>query len=258
MILDQNNDSAMNCDLKDNLELKSIATQEDKSLLPAYDREHDNDLSCCGDEVEICRLTELPSAPIYGFDEDGDILAQDCTFTPCSSVGSEHDVATLATRPGDDVGVCGDGTGGNVLEVSGYNTLDASTFTGSGNSDSDIWLIDEVPGETGESRSDVLLHRDHNVSRGPQEDESAMAEQRKSHHEDNRVVVPKVEVVEPKTSTSVKTVPKIDLHASSIEIVEDYLEEDLSDAQLRDFCSMVVSNPGKHNPGTIQFVMVDY
>lgn len=254
MKLDQINSLAMNCDLKNNMELQARSRQGSTALYPACDRELDS-IFCSREEDEFSRLAGLSSAPIYAFDEDGDILPQSHPFTPHNSVGSAHDMSPSTTQSVDSIDNIGGTKGedveseGHVFDTPGDSQDAAPTFAG-GVDEKEIWLIDDENGIAGDSKppasprpasedEDNEVFGGKGVAQLPQNDGT----QKEGGKERKEGVLG----LEKRTSARAKTVPTIDLHAASIEVVEDYLEDDTSDLRLQGCCSMVVSHPGREN-----------
>lgn len=249
MILDQISCLSMNCDLKTNMDLQPGDPQGGTTVFPVCGRRRDS-IFASQEEDEFCRLAGLSSAPIYAFDEDGDILPQSHPFTPHNSVGSALDMSPSTTQPGNNVygGSEGEDVEGNVFDTPGDSQDAAPSFAG-GVDEREIWLIDDESGIADDAKPPTSpLRRRPSPLEGekevfgtkePAEDPQDQKEQEREEEEGVE------DGLKMGTSARAKGVPTIDLHAASIEVVEDYLEDNTGDDQLRDCCSMVVSHPGR-------------
>ncbi|XP_069992673.1 uncharacterized protein [Penaeus vannamei] len=251
MVLDQINSLAMNCDLKATMDLEPGDPQGGTALYAVCGKKRDS-IFASPEEDEFIRLAGLSSAPLYAFDEDGDILPQSHPFTPHNSVGSAFDMSPSTPQPGGTEGDDID-DGANVFDTPGDSQDAAPSFAG-GVAEKEIWLIDDENGIADDARPPApplrrrpsSLEEEQEVfgvkglAEDPQEAEG-LKEQEKEEKEEVE------DGLKMGTSARAKGVPTIDLHAASIEVVEDYLEDDTGDDRLRDCCSMVVSHPGGPN-----------
>lgn len=249
MVLDQINSLAMNCDLKATMDLEPGDPQGSTALYAVCGKKRDS-IFASPEEDEFIRLAGLSSAPLYAFDEDGDILPQSHPFTPHNSVGSAFDMSPTTPQPGGTEGDDVD-DGANVFDTPGDSQDAAPSFAG-GVAEKEIWLIDDENGITDDARPPAppLRRRPSSLEeeqevfgvKGLAEDPQEAEGLKEQEKEENKGVEDGLKMG---TSARAKGVPTIDLHAASIEVVEDYLEDDTGDDRLRDCCSMVVSHPGR-------------
>ncbi|KAK8380530.1 hypothetical protein O3P69_016843 [Scylla paramamosain] len=180
---------------------------------------------------------ELPCAPIYSFDEDGDILQCVETQTPGDKEG--HFPTTATGRP-SEVPARSDAAEGEAGEVGlvapcGTPNMEFTQATPEETwketvpeENSDINATEEAPGvPDASSCSHPIL-----ASVGTAEDTVPHIDVApKDTHDPAAVILPEVTMV----------TPKIKLHAGSVEVEEDYLEGHLDeDHHLRDFCATLL------------------
>ncbi|XP_071519063.1 uncharacterized protein [Panulirus ornatus] len=195
-------------------------------------------------ESELLGLI-LPSAPIFSFDEDGDILRRVSLFAP--SVARSCDTLSNDTsRHYDDNNDYNDDKRNDTTRT----VADAQETT---------------PQTTGQVDVEDLWRNTDQSFVKKEEDGGACITVASSHQLITSLVelesLPNIddtaeEVTTPGVKTMVeinkvpegagvaatKVVPRIDFHAASIEVVDDYLEDNLEENQLRDLCSTILGD----------------
>lgn len=220
---------------------EEVEAQTDASTTRLLPQDEKN-LPDRGDELPSL---ELPCAPIYSFDEDGDILQ--CVETPTSAGKEEHftDSATCK-RPSDTPG------GSDEAEecpVTPYGTPDMEcTQTTS----TEAWK-EALPGENNEIQAAEEAPKevsDASTCSHPILASVGAAEETVPHidvtpkdtHEPTPVILPEVTVV----SDVLPVTPKIKFQAGSVEMEDDYLEGHLDEEHhLRDFCATLLGECGE-------------
>lgn len=195
-----------------------------------------------GDTRELPDLV-LPCAPIYRFDEEGEIFQQVNTMTPSSSEDCGYHSGPSEVHY-DDAPVCNDHSNDPL-------TLSVTP---------DTELVDSWPGidrlcvvsvDSGASNSSPFITSAAELQSFPNIDDTPtdiiLMNQSSTLNEDetqvNAKVIPDINVIA-ETEMMAETIPKIDFHAASIELVDDYLEDHCPENQLRDLSTTVLGDTG--------------
>ena len=215
-------------------------------LLP----DEEKDLS---DEREELPSLELPCAPIYSFDEEGDILQ--CVETPTPGDKEGHFPATATGKPSDSLGRSavaeieadeeGPVTHFGTPDMECTQTTTEATWKETvpeENSDINAKEEEAPPVSDASTCSHPIL-----ASVGTAEDTVPHIDvAAKDTHDPASVILPEVTMV----------TPKIKLHAGSVEVEEDYLEGHLDeDHHLRDFCATLLGECGECARGVVMGFM---
>ncbi|XP_068234958.1 uncharacterized protein [Palaemon carinicauda] len=171
------------------------------------------------------------AAPLFSFDEDGDILPRERPFTPNNSVESEGENTSVSPS---------DGQSDNSVLVN-ESLEDQSKVASKGIKISENGSLTEpsTPKPSTSRRRKMGMAKSSSTSSSidgtnPKVPGDITTE--------GTTTNPQVNIVLEQPSTSV---PKIDFHAPSIEVVDDYLEGHLDEgSQLRDLCSSLFGDPG--------------
>nr|XP_053644879.1 uncharacterized protein LOC128697273 [Cherax quadricarinatus] len=193
----------------------------------------------------------LPTAPIYSFDEDGEILQRVNTITPSNSEDcgyhsepsealyddtlpcniSDHVSPPLTSTPNKDL----------RLDVDSWPRIDQSYVVREA-SETSVTLPSLHP-----LISEEELQSLPNIDDTPSE--SFHLNQPGSVPQDDTEVniksIPNITIFsEAGRIDTTEAIPKIDFHAASIEMVDDYLEDNFDEHQLSDLCSTVLGETG--------------
>ncbi|XP_064097167.1 uncharacterized protein LOC135208668 [Macrobrachium nipponense] len=175
------------------------------------------------------------TAPLFSFDEDGDILPRERPFTPNNSVESECESTSAPPSLGPS---------DNSVLVN-QDLRDHSRVVSK-----EIQIIENGSTPSTPKPSSSGRRRKMGVMKSSSSTSSIDGANPQAAPVGGDVVTtpggtstnPQVSIVLEQPSTSV---PKIDFHAPSIEVVDDYLEGHLDeDSQLRDLYSSLLGDPG--------------
>lgn len=200
---------------------------------------------------------ELPCAPIYSFDEDGDILqrvetpnlpdvnrnfprgeetheATQGSFTDNSETSTDTDAPGRPTERAPD-----------VEETEGKSSVSSCSAARGETREASLCQKKQVEEEEKDARTcshPILASVGAAEETVPDIDLAEQTDTRDMHAspETHAVMLPEVKV-----SEGLKVTPKINLHASSVEVEDDYLESHLEDDHLRDLCASLMAECGE-------------
>lgn len=241
-----------------------LPDRDDKAMRDTQQKTHANssqlpDAEDKKEEERDPRLPkmDLPCAPIYSFDEDGDILQ--CAETPnLPDVNRNfpHGEETHEATQGSFTDKSETSTHSAAPERPSEKALDVEETEGR----KSVTSCSAARGETQEASpcQEKQVEEGEKDARkcshpilasvGAAEEtvpDIDLAEQIDTHDmhdspETRAVLLPEVRV-----SGSLKVTPKINLHASSVEVEDDYLESHLEDDHLRDLCASLMAECGE-------------